>query len=181
MARKNMAQQASAGMPPIANGSRLNEHRKRRVPATNWMILIGIIAGVLALGATLTKGQEFENTPLYKPFSMGTGVIVEGAELCFSPDLSQPTVDLLNTWQRLVNELEAYERGGAAMDEEDANYAQTLADIGMCATVAEYYDITITQATEGYVLVNFAARYDFDTGTFIVARKDIIPVSNRGI
>jgi hypothetical protein len=51
----------------------------------------------------------------------------------------------------------------------------------MCATVAEYYDITITQATEGYVLVNFAERYDFDTGTFIVARKDIIPVSNRGI
>lgn len=163
------------------NGSRLGDHRKPRVSPESWMLLVGVIAGIVALGAMTARGQEYQNVPLYKPFSMGTGVIVEGAELCFSPDLSQPTVDLLNTWQRLVNELEAYERGGAAMNEEDANYAQTLADVGLCATVAEYYDITITQATEGYVLVNFAERYDFDTGTFIVARKDIIPVSNRGI
>jgi hypothetical protein len=143
------------------------------------MMLIAVIAGIVALGATFTRAQEFENTPMYKPFSMGTGVLVEGAELCFSPDLSQPTIDLLSTWQRMVNEFEAYEMGGAAMHEDDAIYAQTLSDIGMCATVAQYYDIVIIQGTEGYVLVNFDEQYGFDTGTFIVARKDIMP--DRGI
>ncbi len=31
------------------NGSRLNEHRKRRVPATNWLVLVAIIAALYAL------------------------------------------------------------------------------------------------------------------------------------
>ncbi len=31
------------------NGNRLQEHRKRRVPATNWMILIAVIAALFAL------------------------------------------------------------------------------------------------------------------------------------
>jgi hypothetical protein len=163
----------------MQNGSRLGEHRKPRVSIESWLLLVGVIAGMLALGANATKAQEFESHPLYKPFSLGTGVLVNGAELCFSPDLSQPTIDLLGTWQRLVNEYEAYEIGGAVMDEEDAIYAQILSDTELCATIADYYDITITQAIEGYVLAKFDEQYGFRTGTFIVAKKDIIP--DRGI
>jgi hypothetical protein len=133
------------------------------------MILIAVIAAIVALGATLTKAQH------YKPYSQGTGLIVEQAEVCFSPDLSTESIALLGTWQRAVDNLEAYERGGAAVEEELAIEGQLLYDNHMCATVAEFYHIVIVRHTEGYVLVNFDERYDFDTGTFIVAKKDIIP------
>jgi hypothetical protein len=165
MARKNMTQHA--------NGSGLGEHRKPRVPAMHWMLLVGAIAGVLALGATLSKGQQYE------PYNQGTGLIVAQAEVCFSPDLSTESITLLGTWQRAVDNLEAYERGGPAVEEELAITGQLLYDNRMCATVGEFYHIVIVRHTEGYVLVNFDERYDFDTGTFIVARKDIIP--DRGL
>jgi hypothetical protein len=151
------------------NGSRLGEHRKRRVPAIHWMMLIAIMAGIVALGATLTRAQE------YTPYTQGTGLIVQQAELCFSPDLSLASITLLGTWQRAVNQLESYERGGPAMEEELAITGQLLYDNHVCATVAEFYHIVILSHTEGYVLVNFDEQHGFDTGSFIVARKDIIP------
>ena len=55
------------------NGSRVNEHRKRRVPATNWMVLIAILAAVFALGKVST-GQE------YVPYVKDTGVVVERSD-----------------------------------------------------------------------------------------------------
>jgi hypothetical protein len=133
------------------------------------MVLIGIIAAVFALGSTLAEGQQYE------PYNQGTGLIVGQAEVCFSLDLSTESITLLGTWQRAVDNLEAYERGGPAVEEELAITGQLLYDNHMCATVAEFYHIVIVRHTEGYVLVNFDERYDFDTGTFIVARKDIIP------
>ncbi len=155
------------------NGNRLKEHRRRRVPATNWMVLIAVMAAMMALGDTLSKSQEYE------PYHSDTGVIVRWAELCFSPDLDVPSIKLLNTWQRLVNELEAYKRGGASMSEEDASLGQLIFDNGLCATTSRYYNIFITQDTEGFVLAQFDEQYGFNEGPFIVAKKDILP--DRGI
>jgi hypothetical protein len=132
------------------------------------MVLIAVIAGILALGATLSKGQEYE------PYVKDTGVMVERAEICFSPDLGQPSIKLLNTWQQLVTELEIYERGGAKMNEEDALLGKHLADNAICGTTAAYYHIVITQDTEGYVLARYDEQYGFGVGSFIVAKKDVL-------
>jgi hypothetical protein len=150
------------------NESRLIEHRKPRVSPESWALLAIVVVALLALVHWQAKGQE------YTPYVKGTGVIVEQAEMCFSPDLGQQSVDLLNTWQRLVNELEAYERGGAKMHEEDALLGQYLYENTVCATVAEFYHIVITQDTEGYVLARFDEQYGFTTGTFIVRKQDVI-------
>jgi hypothetical protein len=156
----------------LQNGSRLGEHRKPRVSPESWMLLVGFIAGLLIF-CKLGTAQEYE------PFSIDTGVIVNGAEICFAPDLGQPSVTILNTWQRLVNELENYERGGAMMDEEDALTGELLYENHMCATMGFYYSIVITQAIEGYVLAHFDEQYGFGEGPFIVSKRDILP--DRGI
>jgi hypothetical protein len=159
------------------NGSRLGGHRKLRVSPESWMILIGVIAAVFALGATLTEGQE------YKPYNQGTGLIVADTELCFSPNLNSESIKLLGVWQRAVDAQESYERGGPAVEEELAITAQLLHANHICATVAAFYRVTIIRHVEGYALASFdpslIEQFDFDTGTFIVARKDIIP--DRGI
>ena len=149
------------------NGGRLGEHRSP-MPLWHWMVLVGVVAGVLALGANSVKAQEYE------PYVQDTGIIHSGSELCFSPDLGQPSIELLGTWQRLVNELEAFEIGGPAMNEEDAILGQLLFDTDICHTVATTYHIFITQSTEGYVLARFDEQYGFTTGTFIVNKKDVL-------
>jgi hypothetical protein len=154
------------------NGNRLGEHRKRRVPATNWIALATIIAVIFVLGKVST-GQE------YVPYNQGTGLVVQQAEICFSPDLSAEAVKLLSTWQRLVNELEAYERGGSAMGEEDALLGQLLYNNHLCATVADFYPIIVIRRIEGYALAKFDEQLGFDDGPFIVAARDVLP--DRGI
>jgi hypothetical protein len=155
------------------NGSRLKEHRKPRVSPDAWCLLAIVVIALLALVQYQAEGQE------YKPFSIDTGVIVDGAEICFSPDLHDTSIQLLNTWQRLVNELDTYERGGAKMNEEDAIAAELLYENHLCATMGFYYTIVITQAVEGYVLAHFDEQYGFGEGPFIVAKRDILP--DRGI
>jgi hypothetical protein len=150
------------------NGSRLGAHRKPRVSAESWMLLVGLIAA-LFIFCELATAQE------YKPYTIDTGVIVDGAEICFSPDLHVTSVQLLITWQRLVNELDAYEKGGARMNEEDAIAGELLYENHLCATMGAYYSIVITQAMEGYVLAHFDEQYGFGEGPFIVAKKDVLP------
>lgn len=149
------------------NGSRLGDHRKPKVSPESWMLLVGFIAALLIF-CKLGTAQEYE------PFSIDTGVIVSGAEMCFSPDLGQPSITILNTWQRLVNELENYERGGARMNEDDAITGELLYENHLCATMGAYYSIVITQAMEGYVLAHFDEQYGFGEGPFIVAKKDVL-------
>jgi hypothetical protein len=155
------------------NGSRLKEHRKPRVSPESWWLLGIVVVAILALVQYKAEGQEYE------PFSIDTAVIVNGAEICFSPDLHKTSIQLLNTWQRLVNELNAYERGGARMNEEDAIAGELLDENHICATMGAYYSIVITQAIEGYVLAHFDEQYGFGEGPFIVAKRDILP--DRGI
>jgi hypothetical protein len=154
------------------NGSRLGDHRKQRVPATNWMVLIAIIAALFALSPTIAKGQ-------YEPYTQGTGLIVQYAEVCFTPELSSEAINILTLWQRLVNELDAYERGGSAMNKEDALMGQLLFDNNICHTVADFYHVAILRRTEGYVLVQFDEQYTFAAGPMIVAARDVLP--DRGI
>jgi hypothetical protein len=155
------------------NGSRLNEHRQPKVSFESWFLLVGVIMGLLILGPIAAKGQEYE------PYVKYTATMVAGTEICFSPDLSVHSKKLLNTWQRLVNELEAYRRGGPRMHEEDANLGQLLYDNQLCGSIVDYYDIVILQETEGYALAKYKDSLGFDEGTFIVAKLDIIP--DRGI
>ncbi|KKN92345.1 hypothetical protein LCGC14_0208360 [marine sediment metagenome] len=150
------------------NGSRLREHRAPKVSFESWFLLFGLISGLLILGPIAVKGQE------YKPFVKDTGIIVAGAELCFSSDLGAPSVKQLNLWQRLITEHEAYQRGGAPMNEEEAVLAQAMADNNVCATTVEYYRVIITQDTEGYVLARYDETYGFEDGSFIVAKRDIL-------
>jgi hypothetical protein len=154
------------------NGSRLGEHRKPRVSPESWMLLVGLIAALLIF-------CKMSTAQVYEPFSLDTGVIVNGAEICFSPDLHDTSVQLLVTWQRLVNELDTYEKGGAIMDEDDAITGELLYENHLCATMGFYYNIVITQAIEGYVLAHFDEQYGFGEGPFIVAKRDILP--DRGI
>ena len=149
------------------NGSRLNEHRKPRVSPESWILLGIVVVAMLALVQWQAEAQ-------YVPYVKDTGVIVEQAEMCFSPDLGGPSIKLLNTWQRLVNEVEAYERGGALPHEEDARLGKYLYDSGMCHTTAGFYHIYITQSTEGYVLAKFDEQYGFEGGTFIVRKQDVL-------
>jgi hypothetical protein len=154
------------------NGSRLSEHRMPRVSPESWILLAMFIAALFLWGER-TQAQE------YVPYVKDTGTIVEQAELCFVPDLGQPFIDTLVLWQRLVNELEAYERGGAPMNEEDAIVGQGLYDAGICATVGAFYMVDVVDDTEGYVLARFNAQYGFTSATFIVAKKDVL--LDRGI
>jgi hypothetical protein len=157
----------------MQNGSRLKEHRKARVSPESWWLLGILVVVLLALVQYQAEGQE------YQPFSIDTGVIVDGAEICFSPDLHATSIQLLNTWQRLVNELDAYERGGAKMNEDDAITGELLYENHLCATMGFYYTIVITQTVEGYALAHFDEQYGFGEGPFIVAKRDILP--DRGI
>jgi hypothetical protein len=152
----------------MSNGSRLREHRQPKVSFESWFLLVALVSAMLILGPIAVKAQE------YQPFHQTTGTIVAGAELCFSPDLSAPSVQLLNTWQRLVNELGVYERGGSRMHEEDANLGQLIYDNNLCGTVSGYYDIVIMQSNEGYVLATYADKYNYDAASFIVAKRDVI-------
>ena len=135
------------------NGSRLGEHRKRRVPATNWLVLVGILAAIFALSPWLANAQD------YQAYNEGTGLIVQQAEICFAPEINSDTIKLLNTWQRLVNEIEAYERGGAVMNKEDALLGQLLYENHMCATVADFYHVVVVRHAEGYALLKFDMRH----------------------
>jgi hypothetical protein len=154
----------------MQNGSRLGEHRKSRVAPESWWLLGIVVVALLALVQYQAEGQE------YQPYTIDTGVIVNGAEICFSPDLHHTSVQLLVTWQRLVNELNSYERGGARMNEDDAITGELLHENHLCTTMGAYYDIVITQAIEGYVLAHFDEYYGFGEGPFIVAKKDILGV-----
>jgi hypothetical protein len=149
------------------NGSRLGGHRKI-MPFSHWMYLLGLCAAIVLL-------DHYANAQDYEPYKMGTGLIVQQAELCFAPDLSTPVITLLNTWQQAVDELEAYERGGTPGDPELALAGQLLYDNHVCATVAAFYHIAIISVTEGYVLAKFDEQHGFEEGTFIVAKKDILP------
>jgi hypothetical protein len=156
----------------MQNGSRLSEHRMPRVSPESWILLVMLVAALVFWGER-TQAQE------YVPYVKDTGTIVEQAELCFAPDLGQPFIKTLVFWQRLVNELESYERGGSPLNEEEAIVAQRLYDSGICATVAEFYMIDVVNDTEGYVLARFNAQYGFTSATFIVAKKDVL--LDRGI
>ena len=155
------------------NGNRLREHRQPKVSFESWFLLVGLITGLLILGPIAAKGQDYE------PYVKDTGTMVAGTELCFSPDLASESIKLLNTWQRLVNELEAYQRGGSRMHEEDAHLGQALYDNHLCGSTVDYYDIVILQDTEGYVLARYSDDLGFDEGSFIVAKKDIIPEGEK--
>jgi hypothetical protein len=148
------------------NGSRVGEHRMPRVTVWHWIALACVIGALLI---------AFEAKSQYVPYNQGTGLVVQQAEICFSPDLSAEAIKLLFTWQRLVNELEAYERGGSAMDEEEALLGQLLYNNHLCATVADFYPIIVIRRTEGYALAKFDEQLGFGTGPFIVAAKDVIP------
>ena len=149
------------------NGSRLKEHRKPRVSPESWCLLAIVVVALLALVQWQAEAQ-------YEPFVQDTGVMHGGSEMCFSPDLGGPSIKLLKTWQKLVNEYNAYQRGGPAMHEEDAILAQYLYDNDMCHTTLSTYHIYITQSTEGYVLAKFDEQYGFNAGSFIVAKKDVL-------
>ncbi len=153
----------------MQNGSRLGEHRKPRVSPESWWLAGIIVVALLALVQWQAEAQE------YKPFTMGTGLIVQHAEMCFSPDLSSDSINLLNQWQLAVDQLESYERGGSEPDVELAYQAQALYDNHMCSTVAAFYHIEIVMATEGYVLARFDEQHGFNEGTFIVAKRDVLP------
>jgi hypothetical protein len=156
----------------LQNGSRLGEHRKSRVSPESWWLLGIVVVALIALVQWQAEGQE------YQPYTIDTGVIVNGAEICFSPDLHVTSIQLLQTWQRLVDELNTYERGGARMNEDDAIAGELLHENHLCATMGFYYDIVITKSTEGYVLAHFAEHYKFGEGPFIVAKKDILGVGS---
>jgi hypothetical protein len=156
----------------MQNGSRLGEHRKRRVSPESWWLLGIVVVALLSL-VQYSEAQEYE------PFNVGTGLVVQYAEICFTPELSTEAIKLLDTWQRLVNELEAYERGGSAMNSEDALLGQLLYNSNICHTVADFYHIVILRRTEGYTLVKFDEQYSFDAGPFIVRAQDVVP--DRGI
>ena len=44
----------------MMNGSRLGEHRKPRVSPESWMLLVGMIAGLVALGASCANDGKRE-------------------------------------------------------------------------------------------------------------------------
>jgi hypothetical protein len=159
----------------LMNGNRLQEHRKPRVSTIHWLLLVGVITAIVAAFSpwSTAKGQEYET------YNEGTGLIVQQAEICFSPDLSAESIKLLGTWQRLVNELEAYERGGSVMGEEDALLGQLLHDNHVCATVADFYHVVVVRRVEGYALLLYDEQYGFDEGTFIARAQDVLP--DRGI
>ena len=68
-----------------------------------------LLVSVLAL---FFLGDRYASAQEYELYFKDTGVIAAGAELCFASDLGASSINLLNTWQRLVTEYEDYERGG---------------------------------------------------------------------
>ena len=158
------------------NGNRLNEHRKRRVPITNWMILIGVIAGVLALGATLSKGAG----PEMLKFNGNTGSVGYGVEVCMATTITPDRIGLLGEWRSLVDRYEATELDGILrMTREEAERAEWLDSTQICGSIARHYNVIIKEEINQYVLFQFDPQYGFGEQTYIMRRSDFM--SDRGL
>ena len=152
------------------NGNRLEEHRKK-VPFLHWALLAAVMSAMLILGPIAAKGAE------YNPFKESSGYLVSGAEICYSPGLSTESITLLDEYQSVVDLVETYNRGGAPVPEELEFWAERVYENRLCVTSTSHERIEIIMGVEGYVLARF--RFYNEVGTFIVARRDVLP--DRGI
>ena len=150
------------------NGSRLQEHRKRRVPATNWMILVAVIAAILALSPMLSKGAE----PLTQTFNADTGLIVYGGKICAAETIDVSAVKLLDEWVSLVNKVETWQLDGRVrLTQEEGERGKFLSSNKICAVVADYYMITILEEVNDYLLFKFDSQYGFTDTSLILKRS----------
>ena len=157
------------------NGSRLQQYR-RRTPATNWLVLVAILAAIFALSPALSKGA----VPDTLEFHGNTGTITYGATVCEADTialktLALKTIALLDEWASLVERLEAYQLDGIVrMTAEEAERGQYLNNTGTCDMLASYYNIIITEESNQYVLFQFDPQYGFGEQTYILRRGDFL-------
>ena len=143
---------------------KLFEHRKR-VPFLHWALLAAVMTAMLILGPIAAEAQEF------RPFTESEAHLLGGSVMCVSPGLSAESITLLNEYQKVVNAVEAYHRGGPWVPEEFLFFGEMVFETGLCATTLSSETIEIIRGTEGYVLARFSSG---KLGTFIVNRMDLL-------
>ena len=136
--------------------------KNRNVPGFHWLVAIGLLSAAILLGHSVAKGSTGT-----------TGVVVEGAEVCFAQAITEGSTTVLHLWQSLINDMEAAADGGPALSDADLHTAYYLYSNNYCHTVNKAYMIFVLEEKDEYVLVNFDEQYDFQTPPFIVFRKDV--------
>ena len=147
------------------NGSRLREHRMPRVSPESWMLLVGLIAGMLALGSAFTKDAEGAERG-------DRGVLPENTSLCQVNYIGPITVSMVEDNHRIATII--LEKGIESLSYRDYTRGAELY-FGQCGSVAEPYHVIIFRVDGDYALMVFDARHNFERETFIIRLADFVP------
>jgi hypothetical protein len=106
------------------------------------MVLVGVIAGVVAIGATYAKGAVRGET----------GYIFDGADVCQTNALGKVTADMLEEYSALLYKLHA--AGGYDLDNEDMARGKELEKV--CGEIEGNQMVRVLLVDGDYILVEFA-------------------------
>ncbi len=148
------------------NGSRQNEHRKGRVKVVNWMLLIGAMAGLVALGATCTKDAEGAERG-------DMGFLNEGTHFCTATQITPKSVEKYEAHSTIIEKLE--ELGFESLTEEERQKGWYYQELAGCGTLAVPYQVILFKVDGDYALMVFDARHNFERNTFIIRLVDFVP------
>jgi len=149
------------------NGSRLREHRKSRVPATAWMVAIGLIAAAVALGATYAKGAGEQGH---------TGHTLKGFHTCMAnKGINQDSAKLLFVWMKLVKKYDDFAAGsGVPLTEKEMIIAQMIQESAVCGQMTGEYPGIALDATDGYLLFQFDPQLGFGSDNWLIFREGFV-------
>ena len=136
-----------------------------RVSPESWMLLVGLIAGMLALGVTFTKDAEGAERG-------DRGTLAAGVSVCEVDYIGPITVDMVEDNHRISTIIS--EKGIEALSPEDYTRGAELF-FGQCGATAVEYHVVIFKVDGDYALMVFDARHNFERDTFIIRLQDFHP------
>ena len=148
------------------NGSKLNEHRTKRVPILHWIVILALA------GAALVFGSNYANS--------ATGVVeataLKGFNTCMAnKGLTPEAAQLHAIWENLVKKVEAFEAGtGPALTANDIVVGRMITTNQVCGTFANSYPVLILDSTTGYFLFKFDPSLGFGEDKWIIYREGVV-------
>lgn len=157
----------------IRNGSRLGEHRQRKVSPESWALLVILVVALLALVQYQASGLE-PVPPFATNYEGHTGYVIENSHMCAAKDLSEKYVKLMREWERVMRLYYTYEGGGPELSLRDKEIFNILYGGQICATFNGYYPVVVVDGTKGYLLVQFDEQLEYGTDLMIINRLGFI-------
>ena len=149
------------------NGSRLNEHRTKRVPAWHWLVGIGLLAAAVGYGTGIARGEELNRH---------TGYALKGSNLCMANDgINQNSAKLLYIWITLVKKYDDFIAGsGEALTPNQLSIIQTLAEAAVCGQLNDDFPGVALDITDGFILFEFDPQLGFGTDKWLMFKEGFI-------